>query len=97
MKKVNFQSQEFEFNQWEAAFACYFKMVEQFGAENVQFVMSSHPYTSGYWVEQAGCKVSLDDTVFPHDKVAFLRDHVQQEISTAAVTGHHPKFINQVA
>lgn len=92
-RQANVPSEHFDFSEWEAAFDHYCKMEAEHGVDMVQFVCSQHPYTSGYWVEPAGCECSVGDDLIPAERVTELREKVKMEIEKAKAEDRTPKFV----
>lgn len=75
------ESKDFDLKDWQLAFQHYRKQKERYGVENVQFVLSTHPYTEGYWVERRGTLVeSFEDFVYLDNEVDALEERVKKGV-----------------
>lgn len=83
----------FDFLDWEKAFQYYDEVVAEYGQDAVQFVVSEHPHTSGYWIESAGCETSVGDQIVPSEQVKDFEERVRIEIDLAKKKDRLPKFI----
>lgn len=87
------QSAYFDFLDWHSAFSTYDMAVVSYGKDKVQFVVSEHPYTSGYWIEDAGNELSVGDCIVPFEHVAVYKCRIHREIQDAKNQGRTPRFI----
>ncbi len=72
----------FEFNQWEEVFKVWKDNLKIYGDE-MQLVISTNPYTSGYWIEYKGATVTKGDKVYVGKQVLELEKRIIKEHQTA--------------
>lgn len=78
----------FDFNDWELAFKTWHENLPIYGDE-MQFVISEHFYTSGYWIEAKGKNITKTDNVYLGDEVLELEKRVRAGIAKEKTTGRN--------
>ena len=68
-------SRHFEFKDFKLAFSTYENLIKE-GYENLRLVISTHDYTSGYWVETTDKKLSNSDFMYHGEEVFKLKERV---------------------
>lgn len=72
------RAQHFKLKDWQKAFDCF----DKWGADKVQLVLSTHPYTQGYWLEDRGVQVYDDlDFLYVGEEVYELRKRVEDALA----------------
>lgn len=81
----------FEFNQWEQCFA---KIRELWlGFVDVDLIVSCHPYSSGYWIELAGGKLSESDIRYGgYNDIVSYEGRIRCEIKDAENKNKSARF-----
>lgn len=72
----------YEFNQWEIVFKLWRGFTPE-EKKSHQIVISTHHYTSGYWVEPIGTDLTNGDYKYVGKEVDELMKRVETEIETA--------------
>ena len=62
-------SEQFDFKDWEKCFKRCFELLEQ-GVE-IQLVISTHQYSSGYWIENKTAPIEIAGNYFYQTKFAI--------------------------
>lgn len=77
----------FEFNQYNEAFSAWHENLPIY-EDKMQMVISTHEYTSGYWIEHAGKEYNpVTDYCYTGDEVIALEKRVRKEIENRKITG----------
>ena len=82
----------FEFYQWEEAFKTWEENLPLYG-DAMQFVISTHPNTAGYWIEKKGTELKNGDYLYTGRKVIYLKRRIENEIFAAKRDCRTPNFI----
>ena len=85
-------SKFFEFNQWQNAFK-YWHLNQKKFKNNLRFVISTNPYTYGYWIEPINNRLSDGDIVYHDDQIIDLFNRINQEINDAISQNRKPNLI----
>ena len=72
----------FEFMDWKKCFQTW-RSEEMIHGDNIQLVVSTHPYSSGYWIEKKGNKLSTKDYCYIGKEVYDLEKRVIKGIALA--------------
>lgn len=84
----------FEFKDYKKAFDTFRNYVDTYGIENIQMVVSEHPYSSGYWLESSGSQVyNALDHRYTGDEVFELEKRVIAKLQDKNVGKHHNVLI----
>jgi hypothetical protein len=73
---------KFEFHQWKEVFKTWRENLAL--GYDMQLVISTHPYTSGYWIEYRGSEVTPGDHVYTGKRVDALEKRIIAEHKRAA-------------
>lgn len=65
----------FEFREWKECFASWHKLNDR----DYQLVISTHPYTSGYYIEFLGKKLTPTDICYVGKEVGALEKRIIKE------------------
>lgn len=87
-----FESEHFDFKEWQQAFEMYSEMERQF-PNQVQFVISSFWCTSGYWVEPLNTPLTPLDQYYAGASVYDLKTRIEKEIAKAQKEQRMPHLI----
>lgn len=87
-----FNSEQFDFKDWELAFKEYYDKEKQF-PNQVCLVISTHPHSSGYWIEPLNLPTSHLDFRYSGISVKELEDRVKKEIERATKQHRSPHLM----
>lgn len=82
----------FEFKDFEKCFSTWRKNLPIYG-DSMQLVISTIPYTSGYWIEPLGTDVQDGDVVYTGEQVDDLERRVKEEVAKAPLSNRSPRLI----
>ena len=83
----------FEFYRWREAFDYYEQCCDLYGIDKVQFILSTHWCTSGYWIEPIGNKLGELSDRYNYNEVFELKKRIEGEINRATKGGGSPQFV----
>ena len=83
----------YQFNEWKVCFDDLREMIEEGRTKNLRLVLSRHPYSSGYWIEQSIKEVGPDDTAYTPDAAFELEKRIIEEHGRASMAGGSPQFV----
>lgn len=82
----------FEFRHWKECFQKWKDIALVHGDENMQMVISTHPYTSGYYIEKFGTKLTDSDICYTGKQVDKLEKRIIKEHHQAEKQERGVKF-----
>lgn len=81
----------FEFKEWKDCFETWCGD-EPVSSEQMQLVISTHPYTSGYYIEAKGTELTKGDLCYTGKEIYELERRVIAEIALAEREERSPRF-----
>ena len=89
----NIDQLHFEFKDWKECFKSWKDNIKFYGEENMQLIISTHSFTSGYWIEARGKELTDSDIIYVGKKVVDLENRFMKEIELAEKEKRGVNFI----
>jgi hypothetical protein len=85
----------FEFKDWKEAFQTYYKEVEK--DPSLQLILSTHPYSSGYWIEQGQLEDRYSYIYSGMREAKKLEQRIKRAIYRERIATIHGTYENPLA